>query len=99
MRAPHPARASLGLDALNRHGTTRSRSGDSPRSTDHPTLFEGVEINLESLRSLITGGIAFATPNDPNDPPAKDGTIFVLRDKPQKEWLDWMPKILIPPAS
>jgi len=63
------------------------------------SLFKGVEINLESLRSLITGGIAFATPNDPNDPPARDGTIFVLHDKPQKEWLDWMPKIPIPPAS
>jgi len=24
---------------------------------------------------------------------------LVLHDKPQKEWLDWMPKIPIPPAS
>ena len=63
------------------------------------SLFRGVEINIESLRSLITGGIAFATPDDPKSLPAKDGTIFLLHDKPQKEWLEWMPKIPIPPAN
>jgi paraquat-inducible protein B len=56
------------------------------------SLFRGVEINLESLRSLITGGVAFATP-DADSPPAKDGSVFPLHDKPQKEWLDWAPKI------
>jgi paraquat-inducible protein B len=48
---------------------------------------------------LITGGIAFATPDDPKSLPAKDGTIFLLHDKPQKEWLEWMPKIPIPPSN
>jgi paraquat-inducible protein B len=62
------------------------------------SLFKGVQINLESLRSLVTGGIAFVTPEDVAGlMPAKDGTIFALHDKPQKEWLDWMPKI--PPPS
>jgi paraquat-inducible protein B len=63
------------------------------------SLLKGVEINLESLRSLVTGGIAFATPEGPNPPPAKDGMIFVLHDKPEKEWLEWAPKIPIPPGS
>jgi len=40
-----------------------------------------------SLRSLVAGGISFATPEAPNTDPAKDGTKFVLHDKPQKEWL------------
>ncbi len=53
------------------------------------SLRKGVEISLESLRSLVVGGIAFATPEDPRSPPAKDGTIFVLHDKPEKEWLSW----------
>jgi paraquat-inducible protein B len=63
------------------------------------SLFRGVEINIESLRALITGGIAFATQDDPKSLPAKDGTIFLLHDKPQKEWLEWMAKIPIPPAN
>jgi paraquat-inducible protein B len=60
-------------------------------------LFRGLEVNVESLRSLVTGGIAFATPEDA--PPAKNGTLYLLHDKPQPEWLDWRPKIPIPPAG
>jgi paraquat-inducible protein B len=63
------------------------------------SLLRGVEINIESLRSLITGGIVFATPDDPNSPPAKDGTIFLLHEKPREEWLEWAPRIPIPPAN
>jgi paraquat-inducible protein B len=59
------------------------------------SLFKGVEINIDSLRSLIAGGIVFATP-DAESPPAREDTIFVLHDKPQKDWLTWAPKIPIP---
>jgi paraquat-inducible protein B len=55
--------------------------------------------DVESLKSLIIGGIAFATPEGPDSRPAKDGSLFVLHDTPQKEWLYWMPKISIPPAE
>ena len=60
------------------------------------SLFRGVEVSLESLRSLAAGGIAFATP-DASSPPAKEDTIFVLHDKPEKEWLSWAPNISLPP--
>ena len=59
------------------------------------SLFKGVEINVESLRSLISGSIAFATPESPDSPIPKEGTIFVLHDKPDKVWLTWAPKISI----
>jgi paraquat-inducible protein B len=62
-------------------------------------LFRGLELTIESLRTLVAGGIAFATPDDPGAPPAKDGTLFLLHDKPQGEWLEWRPKIPIAPAS
>ena len=62
-------------------------------------LFRGAEINVESLRSLVAGGIAFATPNDPKDVPAKDGMVFHLYDKPEKEWSEWTPEIRIPPEK
>jgi paraquat-inducible protein B len=60
------------------------------------SLFRGLEVNMESLRSLAAGGVAFATPDDPKDQPARAGAEFPLHDKPAKEWLEWAPKI--PPA-
>jgi paraquat-inducible protein B len=58
-------------------------------------LFRGLEINVESMRSLMAGGIAFATPDDPKDEPAKEGAMFPLYDQPKKEWLAWAPRISI----
>jgi paraquat-inducible protein B len=58
------------------------------------SLFKGVEINVDSLRSLIAGSIAFATPTA-DSPIPKEGTIFVLHDKPEKVWLTWAPAIPI----
>jgi paraquat-inducible protein B len=54
-------------------------------------LLKGIQIELESLRSFITGGIEFASP--PGTARAKAGTVFFLHDAPKKEWLGWAPKI------
>ncbi|HEY2989499.1 MAG TPA: MlaD family protein [Candidatus Binatia bacterium] len=62
-------------------------------------LFRGIDIKMESLRSLVAGGIAFATPDDPKAPPARNGMTFPLYDEPKKEWLEWSPKIAIPPEK
>lgn len=59
------------------------------------SLFKGLEINVESLRSLVAGGVGFATPSAESRP-AKDGTVFLLHDKPQKEWLEWRAGIPAP---
>jgi hypothetical protein len=55
------------------------------------------------MRSLLVkpaaggkGGIAFATPDNPSDTPAKNGMGFPLYYEAMKEWLEWMPKIPIP---
>ena len=66
---------------------------------DRLRLRKGVEVNLESLRALLIGGIAFATPEDPRAAPAKSGMIFVLHDKPEEAWLAGPPKIPLPPPS
>jgi paraquat-inducible protein B len=60
-------------------------------------LFRGLQVNVESLRSLVLGGVAFATQDDPRDTPANNGRVYPLYDKPEKEWLDWAPAIKIPP--
>ena len=57
-------------------------------------ILKGVEVQFESLRAFITGGIEFATP--PGTARAKPGTVFFLYDEPKKEWLAWAPKIPIP---
>ena len=58
-------------------------------------ILKGIEVEFESLRSFITGGIEFATP--PGTARAKPGTVFFLHGEPKKEWLAWTPKIPIPP--
>lgn len=58
-------------------------------------LFRGMEIRMESLGPLVAGGVAFSTPEDTDDAPARDGAVFRLYDEPKKEWLEWNPKIEI----
>ncbi|MGH8642269.1 MAG: intermembrane transport protein PqiB [Burkholderiales bacterium] len=58
-------------------------------------LIRGVEVKLESLRSLAAGGINFATPNA-SARPAREGQVFSLHAEGKKEWLTWAPKIDLP---
>lgn len=39
---------------------------------------DGVQVNTESLASILTGGLAFQTPEGPNDDPAPPGYSFRL---------------------
>ncbi|GEM_PF-41036 len=65
-------------------------------------IFSGVNIDSESIETLIAGGIAFATPpvdenNDKalNDKPHYLPASFVLDPNVNKDWLEWQPKIAI----
>ena len=60
-------------------------------------IFKGMQVEFESLRSFVTGGIEFATP--PGTKRAKPGTVFFLYDEPKPEWLAWAPKIPIAPEK
>jgi paraquat-inducible protein B len=60
----------------------------------------GSKIKTESLSSLLTGGVAFATPEgDAMGAPAKRGDVFPLHSDPDDDWLKWAPKINIKPAN
>jgi len=58
-------------------------------------LFQGLEFRLDSLSTLVTGGIEFATPENSDAASAQNKTGFPLYDEPQKEWLKWAPQIPI----
>jgi len=62
-------------------------------------LFSGVEINVESLKSLVAGGITFATPGGSKAAAVKNGTVFRLHEKPDDDWLEWAPRIPTPPGQ
>jgi len=61
------------------------------------SILKGLEVDFESFRSLVTGGIEFATP--PGSGRAKPGTVFFLHEQPKKEWLGWAPQVKIAPAE
>ena len=61
-------------------------------------LLKGIEIDIESLRTIATGGIEFATPSE-KAPRVKPGTVFFLHDKPKEEWMSWLPRIPVPAAK
>ncbi|MEO8504170.1 MAG: MlaD family protein [Acidobacteriota bacterium] len=61
----------------------------------HASLFHGIDFKMDSLASLVGGGIALATPGGTAKTVA-DGTVFPLEDGPQKSWLQWSPEIKLP---
>ena len=55
---------------------------------------EGVKLDVQSLASLVAGGIAFATPEGERmGNAARPQQTFALFDKFEDEWLTWAPKI------
>jgi paraquat-inducible protein B len=61
-------------------------------------LLKGIEVEVESLRAIATGGIEFATPSE-KSPRVKEGAVFFLHDGPKDEWLSWLPRIPVPEAK
>lgn len=60
-------------------------------------LLSGIELKIDSLRALLGGGIAFASPDDPLGPPAPDGNSFALLSEMPKGAEGWRPEIRLPP--
>jgi paraquat-inducible protein B len=46
----------------------------------------GINMSAESVKSLVIGGVEFATPEPPG-PPCPSNNTFVLYDKPDEKWL------------
>ena len=57
-------------------------------------LFSGLKIQTESIESILSGGIAFATPeNDRMGEQAQQHAVFQLQPKVEDEWRLWKPSI------
>lgn len=57
-------------------------------------LMEGLSVEMESLRSLLVGGVSLATPES-GGKPATDGMRFRLHADAEPEWLEWRPSLPI----
>ncbi|MFM5865780.1 MlaD family protein [Aeromonas caviae] len=54
----------------------------------------GGTIEVETVQSLLAGGIAFNTPEREMGATVKAGHRYPLHAKAEKEWLEWSPRIL-----
>ena len=76
-----PAYASL----VRKHTRFWNASGISVDAS-----LSGLKVRSESLASLVSGGIAFATPpGTPLAPKAQEGKHFLLLESEPKEWREW----------
>lgn len=62
----------------------------------HVSLLHGIDVRAKSFNTLVSGGVAFATPDKPGAA-VKDGQVFPLNPKSQDQWLKWSPSIKITP--
>ncbi|NLY02760.1 MAG: hypothetical protein GXY83_42445 [Rhodopirellula sp.] len=58
----------------------------------------GVEVSADTLSTVAVGGIALATPDSPGEE-VKTGHRFFLHAKPEKQWLQWRPRISLVDAG
>ena len=57
-------------------------------------VFSGISVTTESLESLMTGGVAMATPENPDmGGRVTAGHRFRLHAELKDEWLGWRPVI------
>jgi paraquat-inducible protein B len=62
-------------------------------------LFSGLSIDSESIETLLSGGIAFATPEAIPESAKNEGDqskqSYILHQSVDEDWLEWQPKIMI----
>ena len=60
------------------------------------SIFSGLKLKLGSVQNLLSGGVAFATPEKNYGNLVTDGESFELHDQPKDDWLKWKSKIQLP---
>lgn len=54
--------------------------------------FDGLRADVESLESMVAGGVGLATPDRPGEI-AEPGARFQLAERAESNWLEWDPEI------
>ena len=52
----------------------------------------GISARLDSLETLIVGGVTLVTPDTPGEP-VESGHRFDVAGEPESDWFDWQPRI------
>ncbi len=73
--------------ALIREGTLFWKTSGAKLSAG---WISGLSLEVESVESLMTGGVTIAIPPHAGQP-VSSGQVFTLHDKSQPEWLEWVP--------
>ena len=60
--------------------------------------FGGINARLDSLETLIVGGVSLATPEEPGKQ-VVSGHRFPVADEPEDSWLRWRPEIELEPQA
>lgn len=71
---------------------SNSRFWNAGGTKMHFGLFSGLEVAAQSFSTMLTGGIEFATPDEPGAR-VKDNAVFPLADKADDAWKKWRPAI------
>ena len=58
-------------------------------------VFSGINIDSESIETLISGGVAFATPEHSHNDGEQEKQSYTLHQNVDGDWLEWQPKIAI----
>ncbi|MBE8215356.1 MAG: MCE family protein, partial [Endozoicomonadaceae bacterium] len=54
-------------------------------------FLSGLKVRTQSIETILSGGIVFATPNE-TDPPVDQNYTFILEKKVESAWENWNPK-------
>jgi hypothetical protein len=65
--------------------------------TFHLGFKEGVRVGFDSPETLLSGGVAFATPPQGGEP-VTTGHRFALQEQPKEDWLGWQPAVAVGPT-
>jgi paraquat-inducible protein B len=84
-----PAYIRPGYVKLVRQGTKFWRTGGARVKAG---LFSGVSLDVESMHSLLMGGVSMAVPPDAGEI-AQSGQSYDLHEKAEEEWLEWAPRL------
>lgn len=57
-------------------------------------LLKGLRLDFDSVQSLLSGGVAMATPEGISEP-VSSGHRFALHDRPEETWLEWRPSLAV----